>query len=325
MKRCQACAADEVSLRFLAGYSHSGFAYLPGAMGMSIMSNENSEGDVRAPAAIKLGDGLRLLLRKPGLELREYPTCRVQKGLIIASNSRELVEEGVGLGLPLVRFGTETVFPGDASISTQQEGNRVITRVSYNLNLIARKNLRWGGTIDSPRFYRVDEFFSRLHRRHPALRGALIWAWYPIKLLCGMNTTFREIDSAGAVSVVYDIIVGEGIIHTSVNLAGLKRKGCTEIIIANEQGANHFNLYRDSNEVILRGKEIGTWDETLAHRASLVDSHDGISFSINEVRGARIFRGRELVANHLAWSGLNYVLPGHTTSFSYDIRIGVVP
>ncbi len=289
------------------------------------MSSENPNGGVQVPAVIKLGSGLRLLLRKSGTELREYPTCRVQKGLIIASNSCELVEEGVGLGLPLVRFEPETIFPGDATMSTQQEGNRVIARVSYNLNLIARRSLRWSGTIDNHCFYRVDEFFSRLHRRHPVLRGALIWAWYPIKRLCGVNTTFREIDSAGSVSVVYDIIVGEGIIHTSVNLAGLKRKGCTEIIIANEQGANHFNLYRDSNEVTLRGKQIGTWDETLAHRVSLVDWHDGISFSINAVRGARIFRGRELVANRLAWSGLNYVLPGSTTSFSYDIKIGVVP
>ena len=269
-------------------------------MGMSIMSNENSDGGIRVPAAIKLGNDLRLLLRKPGLEPREYPTCRVQKGLLIASNSCDLVEEGVGLGLPLVKFGPETVFPGDASISMQQKGNRVITKVSYNLNLIVRRSLRWSGIIDNPHFYRVDAFFSRLHRQHPSLRGTLTCASYPIKLLCGMNTSFQEIDSAGSMNVVYDTLVGEGIIHTSVNLKGLKREGCTEIIIANEQGANHFDLYRDSNGVTLRGKEIGSWDETLAHQASLVDSRNGISFSINEIRGARIFRGRELVANRLA-------------------------
>lgn len=292
-------------------------------MSMSIVNNETSHGGARIQATIRLRNGLLLLFRKPVLEPRKYPSCRVQKGLIIACNSRELVEEGTGLGLPLVRFGHETIFPGDASISTQQEGNRVITRVSYDLNLIVRRSLRWGkGTIDSPRFYRIDEFFSRLHRQYPLLRGILTWASYPIKLFCGMNTSFQEVESAGSVSVTYDTDVNEGVIHISVNLSGLRKDGNTEIIIANEQGANHFDLYHDSNGMTLRSKEIGTWDETFAHQASLVDSHDSISFSINEVRGARIFRGRELVVNRLAWSGLNYVLPGHTASFAYDIKIG---
>ncbi len=291
---------------------------------MSTANNETSHGDDRIRATIRLQNGLRLLFRKPELGPWEYPSSQVQKGLIISSNSHELVEEGVGLGLPLVRFGPEVVFPGDSSISTQQEDSRVINRVSYNLNLIIRKTLRWGSTINNPHFYRVDEFFSRLHRRNPTLRGALTWASYPIKLLCGMNTSFREIDSAGLVSVIYDTDVTRGIIHTSINLTGLKRGCCTEITIANEQGANHFNLYRDSNGVTLRGNGIGTWDETFAQRASLVDSRDGISLSINEVRGARIFRGWEVVANRLNWAGLNYVLPGNTSSFSYDIKIGKV-
>ncbi|MCH8115817.1 MAG: hypothetical protein IIB25_10085 [Chloroflexi bacterium] len=152
----------------------------------------------------------------------------------------------------------------------------------------------------------------------------MTWVSYPIKLLCGMTTDFREIDSAGSVSVIYDTDVSEGIIHTSFDFTGLKKGGCTEMIIANEQGANHFDLYRDSYGIILRGKGIGTWDEIFAHSASLVGSLDGISFSINGFRGGRIFRGRELMANRLAWSGLNYVLPGNTTSFAYDIKIGVV-
>ena len=291
---------------------------------MSTVSNGTPDGNARIQATIRLRNDLCLQFRKPGVEPREYPSCRLQKGLIIASDSRELVEEGTGLGLPLVRFGHETIFPGDASLSIQQEGDRVITRVNYNLNLIARRILRWGGSVGSPWFYWVDDFFSRLHRRHPPLRGALTWASYPIKLLCGMETSLQEVGSAGSVSVVYDTHVAEGIIHTSVNLSEFKRDGCTEIIIANEQGANHFDLYRDSNGVILRGKGIGTWDETLAHSASLEDSRNGIAFSINRVQGARMYRGRELVANRLAWSGLNYVLPGHTANFAYDIKVGVI-
>ena len=100
-------------------------------MGISMVSKETSDGDARIQADIKLGNELHLLFRKPGLESWKYPSCRVQKGLIIASYSRELVEEGVGLGLPIVRFGPETIFPGDASLSMKQEGKRIITAVRF--------------------------------------------------------------------------------------------------------------------------------------------------------------------------------------------------
>ena len=276
----------------------------------------------RSQVTIRLPNGLSLFLTKPNLAALEYPTRRIQRGLIIASNSGELGEEGTGFGLPLVRFGNETIFPGDASVSTQRDGNQVGIRVSYNLNLILRRSLRSGRTIESPLFYRIDEFFSRLHRQQPLSRDILIWASYPIKLFCGMYTSFRQIDSFGSVIVKYDILVDEGVIHTSLDLSGLKRDGCTEIIVANEQGANHFDLYRDSDGLFLRGKEIGSWHETLADTASLAGSRDGISFSIDRIAGARLFRGRELAVNRLAWAGLNYVLPGNTANFAYDIKVG---
>ncbi|MDZ4230429.1 MAG: hypothetical protein U1B77_01270, partial [Dehalococcoidales bacterium] len=246
---------------------------------MSTAVNEVRDDDARILAIIRLRNNLSLLFIKPGPEPGEYPSCRVQKGLVIASNGRELVEEGVGLGLPIVKFGLETVFPGDASLSMKQDGKRIVTTVSYNLNLIRRTSLRWGGVIGSPRFYEVEEFLSGLHRQHPLLRNALTWTSYPVKLLCGMTTAFQENDSAGPISVIYDADIGQGIIHISVDLKGLTRRGCTEVIIANEQGANRFDLYRDSDGITLRGKGIGTWDEAVAHSASLADSRDGISFS----------------------------------------------
>lgn len=288
---------------------------------MGIMSTECLELN-RPQVTIRLANGLCLLFIKPGLAPWEYPSCRIQKGLIIASGSRELGEEGTGLGLPLVRYGNEAIFPGDASVSTERDGDQVGIRVSYNLNLILRRSLRSGRTIESPLFYRIDEFFSRLHRQHPLSRNILTLASYPIKLFYGMNNGFRKIESFGSVIVKYDVFVGDGVIHTSLDISGLKRDGCTEIIVANEQGANHFDLYRDSDGLFLRGKEIGSWNETLADTAFLVGSRDGISFSIDKIGGARLFRGRELALNRLAWAGLNYVLPGHTANFAYDIKVG---
>lgn len=95
----------------------------------------------------------------------------------------------------------------------------------------------------------------------------------------------------------------------------------TEIIIANEQGASHFDCYRDSDGVTLRGKRIGTWDEVTAQSASLVDSSNKIAFTIRKMGNSRISRGREIEAHRLAWSGLNYVLPLQISYFTYDVKL----
>ena len=90
----------------------------------------------------------------------------------------------------------------------------------------------------------------------------------------------------------------------------------------NELGANHFDRYRDSNGLFLKGNAIGTWDEIFADEASFIDSCDNIAFTLKQVKGARMFRGRELVEGRLAWSGLAYRLPRDIINFAYDIRIG---
>lgn len=102
----------------------------------------------------------------------------------------------------------------------------------------------------------------------------------------------------------------------------MKKEGCTEVNIMNEQGANHFDRYCDSNGLFLKGNAIGTWDEIFADEASFIDSGDNIVFTLKQVKGARMFRGRELVEGRLAWSGLAYGLPQDINNFAYEIRIG---
>ena len=87
---CQTRTAHEARIWFLAGYIHLRFAYLFIDMGMSTVGNKSSNGDARIQATIRLRNGLCLLFRKPELKPWQYPSCRIQKGLIIASNSREL-------------------------------------------------------------------------------------------------------------------------------------------------------------------------------------------------------------------------------------------
>ena len=90
----------------------------------------------------------------------------------------------------------------------------------------------------------------------------------------------------------------------------------------NEQGANCFDTYKDSDGLILKGEKIGSWDQIKANEASFIDPSDGLMFSLKNVEGARMFRGRELVTGCLAWSGLAYVLPPETKEFAYSIELG---
>ena len=123
-------------------------------------------------------------------------------------------------------------------------------------------------------------------------------------------------------SVVNTINTRNGMIDVSVDMSNVKKEGRTEVNIMNELGANHFDSYSDSNGLFLRRNAIGTWDEIFADEASFIDSYDNIAFTLKKVKGARMFRGRELVESRLAWSGLAYVLPPNIIHFAYDIRIG---
>jgi hypothetical protein len=96
------------------------------------------------------------------------------------------------------------------------------------------------------------------------------------------------------------------------------------VAVMNEQGARPFDCYRESNGISLRGMEIGTWDEVTAEEASFISTAHGLGFSLRQVPGARLYRGRELIGDRLAWSGFGYSIPPTVTRFTYDLRIGRV-
>src|ERR1019366_4418908 len=41
-----------------------------------------------------------------------YPAARLQRGLLLVCPGRDLAEEGVGFGVPILKRGAQTVFPG---------------------------------------------------------------------------------------------------------------------------------------------------------------------------------------------------------------------
>ena len=246
-----------------------------------------------------------------------YPASRIQKGLVLGLNDRDLSEEGVGFGVPVLKFGLESVFPDSWRMSAENHDGFFLIKADFRMNLVARmaKN---NDIINNHVFCWAREKLSKIHREDSRLRGGMSFLSGILRRTFDLEDTFCKIPTLGFVVVTY-MIIGSRI---DVELKFPLVKGCTELIVLNEQGASCFDTYMDTDSRILMGKEIGSWDEANAKYASFIDPFDKLSFTLKSVEGARMFRGREMATNRLSWSGLAYILPPQREKFAYSIRIG---
>lgn len=245
-----------------------------------------------------------------------YPSSRIQRGLILSYGNQDLSEEGLGFGVPVLKFNQETFFPGFLRSRIEREGNYTVIKATYHMNLVARMTRR-GRRISKRIVYRVREFFSSLHRNHPRLRRWLSSVSETLRHTLSLDDVFETVPSAGEVQAIY--AVDGSTIH--VDLKVEKGCGCKEVIVLNEQGANSFDAYCDSDGLFLQGDAIGTWDEVFAKEAHFLDLQHRLTFMIQRVDWAKLFRGREVSPRRLAWAGFAYVLPPITESFAYTIHL----
>jgi hypothetical protein len=246
-----------------------------------------------------------------------FPSRRIQKGLILCRKDQDLSEEGVGFGMPVLKLGAESIFPGSWKMSAERCDSHTMVKAEYTMNLVARMSLG-DNVIKNHLFCLACNLFSRIHRDQPQLRGRMSNLSGILRQSLGLKDAFCEISSPGSVSAAY-LIAGSKV---DVFLKFPPIDGCTEKIVLNELGANWFDTYMDSDGCVLKGNEIGSWDEIHADEATFLDQADELSFTLKKVDGARMFRGRELVPGRLAWSGLAYVLPPQRDELAYSITIG---
>lgn len=250
-----------------------------------------------------------------------YPTSRLQKGLILISNGQELSEEGVGFGVPVLKLGVKTIFPGEIELECFTEGSHQKIAATFSLNLEERLTSHRLGNVESKLFYRIKNYFENLYLRFPPSRGPLMALSNALRSSYGWQTTFVDAGWDHEVKVNYDIDAEIGAIKVDVDAAGLTGSGVTEVFLMNEQGAHHFDTYSDSSGLLLKGDKIGSWDEVTAVRASFLSNAHHVAFGLQQVDGVRLFRGRELVGSRLAWSGFGYWLPPSCQRFTYMLTI----
>ena len=274
---------------------------------------------------IALAGGIYLNIREPDKENQSYSSCRIQKGLLLFQGNKDLSEEGIGFGVPVLKYGEKTIFPGRGYIKIKEYADHTQVMIDYDLNLSETIAFK-GRKIENRTIYGIKESLSRLHRKYPLSRKILTAGSNTLRRSLDIQTGFEESASSGLVRIKYTI-TADGMIHVNIDLGRIQREIlreiCTEIMIMNEQGANFFDTYCDSKGTILLGDAIGSWQETSCDEVSFRYPKDGLTFTLSKTSGSKLFYGRELVKNRLSWAGIAYSISPHIQDFAYDIRLGM--
>jgi hypothetical protein len=285
---------------------------------------------------IPLPDGLALRIADDAqsADTAGYPTRQLQKGFVVLDGGEDLAEEGVGFGVPILKRGVQTVFPGSLELGWHREGVLWEVTAAYGMNLVERLARQDGRRVRSRPLMAAKDSLAALHRRVPALRGPLTATSRALRRAFGWETTYDDAGFEVAVTVTYVVDSVTGAVRVAVDLSGLQGAevsparadglpgGFTSLVVMNELGAHHFDRYADSDGADLRGPEIGTWDEVGAAQADFVCAARRVAFSLGQAERAALHRGRELIDARLAWAGFGYSLSPPVGRFAYDMTIG---
>ena len=264
----------------------------------------------------------------PGLSLNfgdslpghKYATAQLQKGFILIDQGVELTEEAVGFGVPLVKRGLQTIFPGNVELTWKKEGSTWVVNAQFKLNLVEQISRDGKGNVGNGSFYAAKDFLAEVIRRFPIFRSLLTSISSLLRRAFDWKTTYAEGAAAGEVKMIYTIETGTGRMMVDIDLCDLPAD-LTEVVVMNEQGAHAFDRYQDTSGNSFRGKEVGCWDEVEAEEAWFESTSRHLAFRLRKVEGAHLFRGRELVGSRLAWAGFGYTFPASMRILRYELKI----
>ena len=260
------------------------------------------------------------------LSVRIYRDCRpkcleigaLQKGLVLLLDGKELIEEGVGFGVPVVKYEDKTFFSSKAHVSIKKIGSDCTLTKAYVLDTISLKKFGSSSYIDDSLYSPIRKTFQSLYLKHKKLNPVFNKVM-ELRDLAKIKTEFVAVKPRGIVTVTYRC--RPETIHVQADFSKVKLNKCQEILVLNEQGSSIFQKYVDSNGLNLIEKQIGAWETVTAQTASLQSRSGRISFSLQNEGGAAFFRGWERTRKRFSWAGLNYSMRPSDSSFSYSIGI----
>jgi hypothetical protein len=260
------------------------------------------------------------------LSVRLYRDCRpscletgaLQKGLVLLLDGRELIEEGVGFGVPVVKYEDKTFFSSSAEVSVQPSDiGFAITKV-YSLDTVSLKKFGKTAYISDVIYSPVRKNFHSLYSKYKKL-SPLFNKAMELRDLAKIKTEFKAVKPRGTVTVTYNC--QPMAINIRADFSNITLSKCCEVLVLNEQGASVFQKYVDSSGINLICRKIGAWESVTATQASLQNLSGKISFSLQNHRGAALFRGWEYTKKRFSWTGLSYSMKPTRCCFGYTVEL----
>ena len=260
------------------------------------------------------------------LSVRIYKDCRpsnletgaLQKGLVLLLDGNELIEEGVGFGVPVVKYEDKTFFSSKADVSIKKIGSDISITKVFTLDTVSLKKFGNATYIDDAVYTPFRKTFERLYLKHKQLIP-LFNKVMELRDFANIKTEFIKVKPRGQVTVTYSCQSKS--IDIIADFSKIALNKCREVLILNEQGANFFRRYVDSNGLNLLDHKIGAWETVRANEASLLDIGGQVSFCLQNRGDTRLFRGWEHTRNRFSWAGLSYSLLPNNGFFDYTIRL----
>jgi hypothetical protein len=248
---------------------------------------------------------------------RNMKIAALQKGLILVCNGTDVIGEGTGFGVPIAKYSSGTVFSGSSFLYIRRRGNIVEIRKEFLMDLVTSDRLR-GLKIKVPRIRAIFDFFSTQYQKHKGIvRPVLIVRSLFLKF--GVTSSFIKSPHKGTVIVNY--IMDRNRIQVKLDFSQLEQINLEKVFVLNEQGAHFFSTYFDSEGLRLVDGEIGVWGNVSAQSAKILNGQNKIGFSLKNIGGSVLRRGRELMKGSLNWIGLDYELDPEYYNFEYEIEL----
>ena len=230
----------------------------------------------------------------------------------------ELIEEGMGFGVPVVKYEDKTFFSSTAEVSTRKVGSKCIVKKIYTLDTVSLKKFGQASYIDDDFYSPLRKTFQMLYLRHKKLTP-IFNKVMELRDLANIKTEFVVVKPRGTITVTYDC--HPTAIHIQADFSKVELYKSREILMLNEQGSGTFQKYTDTNRSNLLCRKIGAWEKITAKQASLMSVNGQISFSLQNGGDATLFRGWEWTRKRFSWAGLSYSMRPSNGFFAYTIRL----
>lgn len=241
----------------------------------------------------------------------------LQKGLVLVVDGVEVIEEGAGFGVPVLKYSDKTFFSRTATVCIKEQNEEsVLIEKVFLLDSVSRKRLHGLSINDS--FYSVfHRIFEAAYLQSGKLRSLFDWTMRLRKMI-GVETLFVKISPRGKVTVQYSCYPDH--VKVCVDFSLVDMDHCREILVLNEQGASFFRKIRSVNQV-LQDREIGAYMKSVSGFLEFSDLGGHISFSVEKSDCSSLYFGWEQVDGRFSWAGINYALSPNTLMFNYTIRL----